>query len=39
MDLFSRQIVGWSMGARMETELVLNALLMGRIGKTEKIGR
>ena len=28
MDLFSRQIVGWSMGARMETELVLNALLM-----------
>lgn len=28
MDLFSRQIVDWSMGARMETELVLNALLM-----------
>lgn len=28
MDLFSRQIVGWSMGARMETELVLNELLM-----------
>lgn len=28
MDLFSRQVVGWSMGARMETELVLNALLM-----------
>ena len=28
IDLFSRQVVGWSMGARMETELVLNALLM-----------
>jgi putative transposase len=28
MDLFSRQIVGWSMGARMQTDLVLNALLM-----------
>jgi putative transposase len=28
MDLLSGQIVGGSMGARMETELVLNALLM-----------
>ena len=28
IDLFSRQVVGWSMGTRMETELVLNALLM-----------
>jgi transposase InsO family protein len=28
LDLFSRQLVGWSMGARMERELALNALLM-----------
>lgn len=28
LDLFSRQVVGWSMGARMERELALNALLM-----------
>jgi len=28
MDLFSRQIVGWSMSCRINTELVLKALLM-----------
>lgn len=28
LDLFSRQIVGWSMQARMDRELALNALLM-----------
>jgi len=28
MDLFSRQIVGWSMSHRINTELALNALLM-----------
>lgn len=28
MDLFSRRIIGWSMGARITKELVLDALLM-----------
>ena len=28
IDLFSRLVVGWSMRARMDRELVLNALLM-----------
>lgn len=28
LDLFSRQVVGWSMSRRMTTDLVLNALLM-----------
>jgi putative transposase len=28
LDLFSRQVVGWSMHAQMTTDLVLNALLM-----------
>ncbi len=28
LDLFSRQVVGWSMQSRMETDLALNALLM-----------
>ena len=28
LDLFSRQIVGWSMQSRMDKELVLSALLM-----------
>lgn len=28
LDLFSRQIIGWSMQSRMETDLPLNALLM-----------
>jgi putative transposase len=28
IDLYSRRVVGWSMGARMQTSLALNALLM-----------
>jgi putative transposase len=28
LDLFSRQVVGWSMGSRIDTELAMNALLM-----------
>ena len=28
LDLFSRQVIGWSMGPRMDRELPLNALLM-----------
>jgi putative transposase len=28
LDLFSRQVIGWSMQPRMESELVINALLM-----------
>jgi len=28
LDLFSRQVIGWSMGSRIDTELVLNALGM-----------
>lgn len=28
LDLFNRQVVGWSMAARMDRELALNALLM-----------
>jgi putative transposase len=28
IDLFSRQVVGWAMQSRMETDLALNAVLM-----------
>ena len=28
MDLFSRQVIGWSMNERMTSDLALNALLM-----------
>jgi putative transposase len=28
LDLFSRQVIGWSIQPRMESELVINALLM-----------
>lgn len=28
LELYSRQVVAWSMHSRMETDLVLNALLM-----------
>lgn len=28
IDLFSRQVVGWSMGSRINTDLVLNAITM-----------
>lgn len=28
IDLFSRQVIGWSMQSRLDRELALNALLM-----------
>ncbi|MBU9843473.1 DDE-type integrase/transposase/recombinase, partial [Rahnella ecdela] len=28
LDLFSRRVIGWSMGGRMTAELVMDALLM-----------
>jgi len=28
IDLFSRQVIGWSMSSRIEKELAMNALLM-----------
>ena len=28
LDLFSRQVIGWSMRSRIDSELVINALLM-----------
>ncbi len=28
LDLFSRQMIGWSMGLRIDRELAINALLM-----------
>src|SRR6185503_20311993 len=28
LDLFSRQVIGWSMQSRMESELAINALMM-----------
>ena len=28
IDLFSRQVIGWSMGSRINTDLVLNAITM-----------
>ena len=28
LDLFSRQVIGWSMRSRMDSELAINALLM-----------
>lgn len=28
LDLFSRQVVGWSMSSRIDRELAMNALLM-----------
>ena len=28
LDLFSRQVIGWSMGSRIDRELAINALLM-----------
>lgn len=29
MDLFAREIVGWSMGPRIKDDLILDALTMG----------
>lgn len=28
LDLFSRQLIGWSMRSRIDSELAINALLM-----------
>jgi len=28
LDLFSRQVVGWSISSRIDAELAMNALLM-----------
>jgi putative transposase len=38
LDLFSRQIVGWAMGARMTKELVMDALLMAYWKRKPKAG-
>ena len=39
LDLYSRQVVGWSMGSRIDTDLVLAALLMAiwRRGKPDAL--
>ena len=39
IDLYSRKVVGWSMGSRMQTSLALNALLMAvwRRKPTDKV--
>ena len=34
IDLYSRKVIGWSMGARMIKELALDALLMALEKKT-----
>jgi putative transposase len=31
LDLFSRQVVGWSMRSRIDSELAINALAPGRV--------
>lgn len=38
LDLFSRKVVGWSMGADMKTELVLDALNMAVINRKPNAG-
>lgn len=38
LDLFWRQVVGWSMQSRMETDLALNALLMAHLAPAAQIG-
>src|SRR5690554_1382738 len=38
IDLFSRQVVGWSMGDKINTELVLNALTMACWRRKPKAG-
>lgn len=38
MDLYTRMIVGWSMGSRMTKDLVLNALTMARFRRKPKPG-
>lgn len=37
MDLFSRQIIGWSMSSRINTELVLDALVMALWRRKPKV--
>ena len=36
LDLFSRQVIGWSMRARIDSELAINALLMAVWRRTPK---
>jgi transposase InsO family protein len=31
LDLFSRQVIGWSMRSRIDSELAINALAPGRV--------
>jgi putative transposase len=38
MDLFSRQIVGWSMDVRMQTDLVKHALEMALLRRCPEVG-
>jgi putative transposase len=37
LDLFSRQVVGWSMSSRIDHELAMNALLMASGGGSPRI--
>ncbi len=37
IDLFSRHVIGWSMGHRIDTELALNALLMALWRRQPKV--
>lgn len=39
IDLFSRQVIGWSMGSRIDTQLVLNALLMAPMATSNSPNR
>ena len=36
LDLFSRQVIGWSLGSRIDTDMVLNALLVALWRKQPK---
>ena len=35
LDLYSRKIVGWAMSERIDTALVLNALVMAPVGSPQ----
>jgi putative transposase len=37
IDLFSRQVVGWSMSERINTDLVLNAITMACWRRSQKV--
>jgi len=39
LDLFSRQVIGWSMKPQMTSDLAIDALLMGSPQNSEKIVR